>query len=43
MRRLAIIGSTGSIGSSALEVVAMFPEEFSVEVLAAGDNLKLLR
>ncbi|MGL4598967.1 MAG: 1-deoxy-D-xylulose-5-phosphate reductoisomerase [Bacteroidia bacterium] len=40
--RLAILGSTGSIGTQALDVVASHPEEFSVEVLAAGSNADLL-
>jgi 1-deoxy-D-xylulose-5-phosphate reductoisomerase len=41
-KRLAILGSTGSIGTQALDVVAAHPEEFSVEVLAAGNNAELL-
>lgn len=41
-RRLAILGSTGSIGTQALDVVAANPEEFIVEVLAAGNNADLL-
>ena len=39
MKRLAILGSTGSIGQSALAVVAEHPEEFAVTGLAAGRNL----
>lgn len=42
MKRLAILGSTGSIGQSALSVVAEHPEEFQVVGLAAGKNVKLL-
>jgi 1-deoxy-D-xylulose-5-phosphate reductoisomerase len=38
MRRLAILGSTGSIGVQALDVVARFPERFQVVALAAGRN-----
>ena len=41
-RGLAIIGSTGSIGRSALDVVARNPEHLRVEALAAGRNLELL-
>jgi 1-deoxy-D-xylulose-5-phosphate reductoisomerase len=41
-KKLAILGSTGSIGTQALEVVAAHPEEFVVEVLAAGNNADLL-
>jgi 1-deoxy-D-xylulose-5-phosphate reductoisomerase len=41
MRRIAILGSTGSIGSSTLSVVESFPERFIVAALAAGHNLEL--
>ena len=41
-RRIAILGSTGSIGRQALEVIREFPEEFEVVALAAGSNLDLL-
>ncbi len=40
--RIALLGSTGSIGSQTLDIVARFPEEFSVEVLIAGNNVDLL-
>lgn len=43
MKRLAILGSTGSIGCATLDVVARFPERFSVGALAAGRNLERLR
>ncbi len=36
MKRLAVLGSTGSIGESTLEVVRRFPEKFHVASLAAG-------
>ena len=39
---LALLGSTGSIGQQALEVVASFPERFRVLALAAGRNRDLL-
>jgi len=42
MKRLAILGSTGSIGKNALRVAAAHPEEFAVVGLAAGKNLELL-
>lgn len=42
MKKIAILGSTGSIGTQALDVVRHLPEEFSVEVLAANSNDKLL-
>lgn len=42
MKRLAILGSTGSIGTQALDVVAAHPDLFEVEVLSAHSNDKLL-
>ncbi len=42
MKRLAILGSTGSIGQSTLSVVAEHPDEFHVVGLAAGKNVELL-
>src|SRR5258708_4511876 len=39
MNRIAILGSTGSIGRSTLSVVESFPERFQVVSLAAGSNL----
>jgi 1-deoxy-D-xylulose-5-phosphate reductoisomerase len=42
-RRLAILGSTGSIGTQALEVVAAHPGRFAVCALAAGANVALLQ
>jgi len=42
MKRLAILGATGSIGTQALEVVAAHPGEFEVEVLTAHSNADLL-
>ncbi|MGA9116600.1 MAG: 1-deoxy-D-xylulose-5-phosphate reductoisomerase [Bacteroidota bacterium] len=43
MKNLAILGSTGSIGRSALEVVAGFPDRFRVAYLTAHRNLALLK
>ncbi len=39
MKRLAILGSTGSIGQSTLSIVESYPERYSVAALAAGRNL----
>lgn len=39
MRRIAILGSTGSIGRSTLSVVESYPERFQVTALAAGRNM----
>jgi 1-deoxy-D-xylulose-5-phosphate reductoisomerase len=41
-QRIAILGSTGSIGSQALNVISRFPGEFIVETLIAGNNIDLL-
>lgn len=41
-QRLAILGSTGSIGTQALEIVRRMPDSFAVEMLAARDNWELL-
>ena len=41
MRQLAILGSTGSIGRSTLNVVESYPDRFEVLTLAAGSNLEL--
>jgi len=40
MKRIAILGSTGSIGRSTLSVVEAHPERFSVVSLAAGSNVE---
>ncbi|MBV8147818.1 MAG: 1-deoxy-D-xylulose-5-phosphate reductoisomerase [Candidatus Eremiobacteraeota bacterium] len=42
-KRIAILGSTGSIGTQALDVIARHPARFEVVALAAGRNVSLLR
>jgi 1-deoxy-D-xylulose-5-phosphate reductoisomerase len=42
-KRVAILGSTGSIGTQALDVIASHPDRFEVVGLAAGRNEELLR
>lgn len=42
IKRIAIFGSTGSIGTQALEVIAANPDKFSAEVLTAQSNDELL-
>jgi 1-deoxy-D-xylulose-5-phosphate reductoisomerase len=42
IKRIAIFGSTGSIGTQALDVIATNPDKFSVEVLTAHHNDELL-
>jgi len=41
-KRIAILGSTGSIGTQALDVIEKNPEKFEVEVLTANNNTALL-
>lgn len=41
-KRIAILGSTGSIGTQTLEVIRQHPEDFAVEVLTAQSNYELL-
>ncbi len=42
MKKVAILGSTGSIGTQTLEVVRAYRNEFEVTALAAGNNIALL-
>ena len=42
MKRIAILGSTGSIGQQTLQVIDNHPDHFSVEVLTANNNIELL-
>ena len=42
MRNIAILGSTGSIGTQALEVIGANPQHFQVELLTANGNADLL-
>lgn len=41
-KRIAILGSTGSIGTQALDIIATYPERFSVSLLVANNNWELL-
>ena len=41
MKRIVVLGSTGSIGRQTLDIVRAFPDEFEVIGLAAGNNLEL--
>ena len=41
-RHLAILGSTGSIGTQALDVIRANPDRFQVEVLTAQNNFQML-
>lgn len=42
VKNLTILGSTGSIGVSTLQIVAEFPESYRVVALAAGNNIDIL-
>lgn len=42
MKRIAILGSTGSIGKQALDVIKQHPDQFEAYVLTAGNNAELL-
>lgn len=41
-KKIAVLGSTGSIGTQALEIISQFPDELNIEVLTAGNNIDLL-
>src|SRR5438309_5561204 len=41
MKRIAILGSTGSIGRSTLSVAESYPDRFQIVTLAAGSNLEV--
>jgi 1-deoxy-D-xylulose-5-phosphate reductoisomerase len=43
MKKLAVLGSTGSIGVSTLSIVGQFPDRFQAVALAAGKNLVKLK
>lgn len=42
MKRIAVLGSTGSIGTQTLDVIREYPERFKAEVLIAGSNVDRL-
>ncbi len=42
MQKFSLLGSTGSIGTQTLDIVAEHPDKFAVTALAAGGNLELL-
>ncbi len=42
MQRVAVLGATGSIGGSALDVIARHPGEMHASVLAAGTSVEAL-
>ncbi len=42
MKRLSILGSTGSIGTQTLDIVRRDPKHFEISALAAGSNVRLM-
>jgi 1-deoxy-D-xylulose-5-phosphate reductoisomerase len=42
MKKITILGSTGSIGVSTLDIISKNPKDFKVEALAAGGNVEVL-
>lgn len=42
MQRFSLLGSTGSIGTQTLEIVAENPDRFEIVAMAAGSNIELL-
>lgn len=42
MKKLVLLGSTGSIGTQSLDVIDSFPEEWEVLALSANSNIDLL-
>jgi 1-deoxy-D-xylulose-5-phosphate reductoisomerase len=42
MKSIAILGSTGSVGATTLDIISRFPDRFRVVAMAAGKNVELL-
>jgi 1-deoxy-D-xylulose-5-phosphate reductoisomerase len=42
MKAIALLGSTGSIGTQTLDIVAQYPDQFRIVGLAAGRNVEML-
>lgn len=43
MKKISILGSTGSIGTQTLDIVRKYPEEFKIVGLTANSNIELLK
>ena len=43
VKRIAIIGSTGSIGTQALDIISDYPDQFEVKALVVHQNIDLLQ
>ena len=42
MKKVTILGSTGSIGKNALGIISRFPEKFRIEALSVDSNIDTL-
>jgi len=42
LQRFSLLGSTGSIGTQTLDIVAENPDKFEIVAMAAGSNVELL-
>ncbi|MDE6321249.1 MAG: 1-deoxy-D-xylulose-5-phosphate reductoisomerase [Muribaculaceae bacterium] len=42
MKKIAVLGSTGSIGTQTLDIISQYPERFSAAILIAGSNVDAL-
>jgi 1-deoxy-D-xylulose-5-phosphate reductoisomerase len=42
LQKIALLGSTGSIGTQTLDIISRYPDQFKPEILTAGDNVDLL-
>lgn len=43
MRRIIVLGATGSIGTTALELIARYPDDFQLVAVSAGSDIEKLR
>ncbi len=43
MKKIALLGATGSIGVSTLDIIAAYPDQYEVVCLSAGNNLRRLK
>ena len=43
MKKIGILGSTGSVGTQALEIIRQHPDQFNITFLSAYSNIKLLQ
>ena len=41
--KIAVVGSTGSVGKTSLKVISQYPEKFKVEFLACDKNFSIIQ